>query len=231
MDFIGEAFGEAYRLVTAGDEAVLHAIWVTLLCTTTAVTLAALVAFPLGAWLGIHRRDGRGPLVFVMRIGMFTPTVVVGLLVFGLLQREGPLASLDMLYTKAAIVMGEFLLAFPLIVVLTHGATSALDRRVHETARTLGAGGFRTLLAVMGEVRVGLVAAYLAGFARCLSELGVVMLVGGNFEMRTRTLASTISLEVRRGDFARGLACGLILLVLAVGTALLAHHLGKERRS
>jgi len=155
----------------------------------------------------------------------------VGLLVFSVLSRRGPLGSLDLLYTKGAIVAGEFLLAFPLIVVLTHGASAALDRRVHETARTLGAGRFRTLLAVLSEVRVGLVAAYLAGFARCLSELGVVMTVGGNLQMRTRTLASTISLEVRRGDFARGLACGLILLVLALGTALLAHHLGKERRA
>lgn len=231
MDFVGEGFAEAFRLVTTGDGEVLHAVWVTLLCTTTAVTLAALVAFPVGAWLGIHRRDGRGALVFLMRIGMFTPTVVVGLLVFALLQRRGPLASLDLLYTQGAIVFGEFLLAFPLIVVLVHGSTSVLDRRVHETARTLGAGSFGTLRAVLGEVRVGLVAAYLAGFARCLSELGVVMLVGGNFEMRTRTLASTIALELRRGDFARGLACGILLMVLATGTALVAHHLGRERRT
>ena len=231
MDFIAEGFAEAFRLVTRGDPAVLHAIWVTLLCTTVAVALAAIVAFPIGAWLGVHRRDGRGAFVFLMRIGMFTPTVVVGLLVFAVLSRRGPLGSLDMLYTKAAIIAGEFLLALPLMIVLTHGATSSVDRRAHETARTLGAGWFRSLLAVLGEVRVGLVSAYLAGFARCLSELGVVMTVGGNLEMRTRTLASTISLELRRGDFARGLACGVILLVLAVGTALLAHYLGKERRT
>ena len=231
MDFIAEGFAEAVRLLTSGDAAVLRAIQVTLLCTTVAVTLAAVVAFPLGAWLGIHRRDGRGALVFLMRIGMFTPTVVVGLLVYALLSRRGPLASLDMLYTKGAIIFGEFLLAFPLLVVLVHGATAAQDRRVHETARTLGANWGQTLRAVLGEVRVGVVAAYLAGFARCLSELGVVMTVGGNLEMRTRTLASTISLELRRGDFARGLACGLILMLLAVGTALLAHHLGREQRS
>jgi len=231
MDFLSQGFAEAFRLVTTGDGEVLHAIWVTVLCTTTAVTLAALVALPIGAWLGVHRRDGRGGLVFLARIGMFTPTVVIGLLVFSVLSRRGALGALDLLYTKTAIVAGEFLLALPLIVTLTHGAVAALDRRVPETARTLGAGRLRTLFAVMSEVRVALVAAFLAGFARCLSELGVVMTVGGNLEMRTRTLASTISLEVRRGDFARGLACGLILLVLAVGTALLAHRLGRETRS
>jgi tungstate transport system permease protein len=108
---------------------------------------------------------------------------------------------------------------------------AALDPRVPETARTLGAGRLRVLLAVLGEARVGLVAACLAGFARCLSELGVVLLVGGNFRLETRTLAAQITLEVRRGDFGRGLAAGLILMVLAVGAALSAHHLSREART
>jgi tungstate transport system permease protein len=231
VDFFLDGIAEAFRLVATGDSEVFHAVWVTVFCSTTAVTLAALVAFPYGAWLGIRRRDGRGVQVFLVRVGMFTPTVVVGLLVYGLVSRQGILGGLDLLYTKGAIIAGEFLLAFPLIVALTHGATSALDRRVPETARTLGAGPFRTLHAVLGEVRVGLVAAYLAGFARCLSELGVVLLVGGNFRMETRTLASTITLEIRKGEFGKGLASGLILLVLAVGTAMLAHRLSREART
>lgn len=231
MEFFLEGIREAFSLVLRGDAHVLHAIWVTVLCSTTAVTLAAAVAFPYGAWLGIHRRDGRGFQVFVLRVGMFTPTVVVGLLVYGLLSRHGIFGGLDLLYTKSAIIIGEFLLAFPLIVALTHGAVSSLDRRVPETAKTLGAGRLRVLHTVLGEVRVGLVAACLAGFARCLSELGVVMLVGGNFKMETRTLASTITLEVRKGEFGQGLAAGFVLLVLAVGTAMLAHRLSREARA
>jgi tungstate transport system permease protein len=231
VEFFLDGIVEAFRLVVRGDTEVLHAVWVTVLCTTTAVTLAAVVAFPYGAWLGVHRRDGRGVQVFLMRVGMFTPTVVVGLLVYGLVSRQGLLGGLDLLYTKGAIILGEFLLAFPLIVALTHGATSALDRRVPETARTLGAGRLRVLHAVLGEVRVGLVAAYLAGFARCLSELGVALLVGGNFKMETRTLATTITLEVRRGEFGKGLASGIVLLFLAVGTAMLAHRLSRETRT
>jgi tungstate transport system permease protein len=231
VDFFLEGCLEAFRLVFRGDPAMFHAVWVTVLCTTTAVTMAAVVAFPYGAWLGVHRRDGRGLQVFLMRVGMFTPTVVVGLLVYGLLSRQGILGGLGLLYTKGAIIAGEFLLAFPLIVALTHGSTSALDRRVPETARTLGAGRLRVLHAVLGEVRVGLVAAYLAGFARCLSELGVVLLVGGNFRLETRTLASTITLEVRKGEFGTGLAAGIILLVLAVTTAMLAHRLSREARA
>ncbi|MEN8149101.1 MAG: ABC transporter permease [Planctomycetota bacterium] len=231
MDFFIEGVREAARLVLSGEPEVYHAVWVTILCTTTAVTLAALLAFPAGAWLGLHRRDGRGLLVFLVRVGMFTPTVVVGLVVYGLISRQGIFGGLGLLYTKTAIVIGEAILAFPLIVTLTHGAVSGLDHRVPETAKTLGAGRLRILHTVLGEVRVGLVAAYLAGFARCLSELGVVLLVGGNFRMETRTLASTITLEVRKGQFGKGLACGIILLVLAVTAAMLAHRLGREART
>lgn len=228
MDFILDGFAEAWRLVAAGDRAVLHAILVTVVCTASAATLAAISGFVYGTWLGVHRRDGRGLQVFLMRVGMFTPTVVVGLLVYAMLSRRGPLGGLDLLYTPGAIVAGEFLLAFPLLVTLTHGAVAALDRRVPETARTLGAGRLRTLLTVMGEVRVGLVAAYLAAFARCLSELGVALTVGGSIAMRTRTLSATITHEARRGEFGRAMACGVLLLVLAVGTALLAHRLSRE---
>ncbi len=228
MEFFAEGFVEAFRLIARGDPAVLHAVYVTVLCTVTAVALASLAAFPCGAWLGIHRRDGRGLLVFLIRVGMFTPTVVVGLFVYGLVSRQGLFGGLSLLYTKGAVISGEFLLAFPLVTALTHGAASALPRRVAETARTLGAGRIRVLLTVLGEVRTGLAAAVLAGAARCLSELGVVLLVGGNLRMATRTLASTITLEVRRGEFGRGLASGVILLVLAVGAALLAHRLSRE---
>lgn len=230
MDFIVEGVREAFRLLSAGDREILHAIGVTLGCTLTAVTIAALLAFPYGAWLGTHRRQGQGFQVFVMRVGMFAPTVVVGLLVYGMLSRRGLLGGLDLLYTKAAIILGEVLLAFPLLVVLVHGAAAALDPRVAETARTFGAGSFGTLRAVLGEIRVALVAAYLAGLARCFSELGVALTVGGNLRFRTRTLASTITLELRKGEFGKALAAGLILLVLAVGAALLAHRLSRESR-
>jgi tungstate transport system permease protein len=230
VDFFLDGLVEAGRLVARGDREVLHAVLVTLLCSTSATILAAAVAFPYGAWLGLRRPDGRGVQVFLMRVGMFTPTVVVGLIVYGLLSRRGVLGSLDLLYTRAAIVAGEFLLAFPLVVTLVHGAAAALPRRVAETARTLGAGRLRVLRTVLGEMRVALVAAFLAAFARCLSELGVVMLVGGNLRMETRTLSSTIALEIRRGEFGRGLAAGIVLLVLAVSAAMIAHRLGREAR-
>jgi len=232
MDFLLDGFAEAWRVVARGDAEVLHAVYVSVLCSFTAVSLAALVAFPYGAWLGLRRcgsESGGGFQIFLLRVGMFTPTVVVGLIVYGLLSRRGVLGSLDLLYTKGAIIAGEVVLAFPLIAVIVHGVVAGLDRRVEETARTLGAGRLRTLRTVLGEVRPALIAAYLTGLARCFSELGVALTVGGNLRLRTRTLSSTITLELRRGEFALGLANGIILLVLAVGAALLAQRLSREK--
>ncbi len=231
MEFLLEGLLEAWRLVAVGDAHVLHAVWVTLMCTGLAVGLAAAVALPYGAWLGRTRPDGGGLQVFVMRVGMFVPTVVVGLLVYSLLSRRGLLGGLELLYTKGAIIGGEVLLVFPLIVTLTHGAVASLDPIVAETARTLGASSWRVNLTLMSEARTGLVAACLAACARCLSELGVALVAGGGLAMRTRTLSATITYELSRGNFSRGLASGIILLVLAVGVALLAHRLGREARA
>jgi tungstate transport system permease protein len=230
VEFLLDGLRQAAALVARGDPEIFHAIYVSLLCSILAVSLAAILAIPYGIWLGFNRREGQGVQVFLMRVGMFTPTVVVGLLVYGLLSRRGILGSLDLLYTKGAIVIGEFLLALPLMVVMTHGAAAAIDQRVLETARTFGAGHVRTLLLITGEMRVALVSVYLAGLARCFSELGVVMAVGGNFRLRTRTLSSTISLELQKGEFDTALACGIILMILACGAALLAHRLAREHR-
>ncbi len=229
MDFLLDGLAEAWRVVARGDREVLHAVYVSVFCSFTAVSLAALVAFPYGAWLGLTRRAKGGFQIFLLRVGMFTPTVVVGLIVYGILSRRGMLGSLDLLYTKGAIIAGEVMLAFPLLAVIVHGVVAGLDRRVEETARTLGAGRMRTLWTVLGEVRPALIAAYLTGLARCFSELGVALTVGGNLRMRTRTLSSTITLELRRGEFALGLANGIILLVLAVGAALLAQRLSRDK--
>ena len=230
MDWLWNGLLEAGRLVFGGDAHTYHAVYVSVLCTFSSITLAALIAIPYGAWLGVYRPRGTAPQVFLLRVGMAFPTVVIGLLIFGLLSRRGPLGGLDMLYTKSAIIAGEFILAFPLLATLAHGATASLDRRVVETALTLGAGRWRALFMVLGEVRVGLAAAYLAAFGRCITELGIAITVGGNLRLRTRTLPSSIQLEIGRGDFAAALAPGILLLVLACGAALITHRLSREAK-
>jgi len=230
VDFLWGGVREAVRLLLEGDRATYHAVWVSLFCTMLAISCAALLAVPYGAWLGLYRPRGWRVQVFALRVGMSFPTVVIGLLVYGLLSRSGPLGQLGLLYTKGAIVAGELLLAFPLLGTLAHGAAASLDARVAETALTLGAGRWRALLKSLGEARVPLAAAYLASFGRCITELGIAITVGGNLRMRTRTLPSTIQLELGRGDFASALAPGILLLVLACAAALVTHRLSREAR-
>lgn len=230
MGFLWDGVCEAVRLVLRGDPQTFHAVWVSLECTVVSVSVAFLLAVPLGAWLALYRPRGQGVCVFALRVGMSVPTVVIGLLVFGLLSRRGPLGELDLLYTRSAIIAGELLLAFPLLGTLAHGAAAGVEPTALETALTLGASRVRALLTVLGELRVALVGAYLAAFGRCISELGIATTVGGNLHMRTRTLPSTIQLELARGDFAKALAPGLLLLVLAATAVVGAHYLSREAR-
>ena len=231
MEFLWEGLREAVRLVAGGDRDTYHAVYVSLLCTLCAVTLAALIAIPYGAWLGLYRPRAQRFQVFCLRVGMVLPTVLIGLIVFAFLSRRGLLGGLDLLYTKTAIICGEFMLAFPLLGTLAHAATASVEPEAVETSLTLGASRWRTLCKVLGEVRVGVAAAYLATFGRCITELGIAITIGGNLRMRTRTLPSTIQLELTRGDFAAALAPGFVLLLLACVVALLAYRLAREAKA
>lgn len=227
MELLLDGIQEALRLVFTGDAQTYHAVWVSLSCTLTALGLAAIAAIPYGAWLGFYRPRARIQILF-LRAGMSVPTVLIGLLVFTLLSRRGLLGELDLLYTKTAIITGEFLLAFPLLGTLSHGIAATLKPVVVESSLTLGASRGRALLSALGECRPALVGAILAGFGRCLTELGIAITVGGNLAMDTRTLPSTIQLELSAGRFSHALAPGLILLVLAFGVALLSYAGSRE---
>ncbi len=229
MDFFWEGVQEAFRLIASGDKQVLHAVFVSVFCTVIAIGSAALLAIPYGAWLGLYRPRTSKLQAMLLRVGMFIPTVVVGLIIFGLLSNRGLLGSADLLYTKLAIILGEFLLAFPIIGSLSYAAVVDLDLTALETARTLGAGRLRAMVTMLSEVRVSVMTAFLMAFARCFSELGVAITVGGNLEMRTRTLASTIVLDLSRGRFAEAMAPGLILILIAILITAVALLLAREK--
>jgi tungstate transport system permease protein len=231
MDFFGEGFREAFRLLFAGDADTWHAIFLSLWTSFLALALGGGLGVPLGTWLGVVRPRGGRVVVFVLYVGMAMPTVVIGLLLYGLFSRRGPLAGLDLLYTPWAIVIGQALLAFPIFASLAHGAASGLDRRVLETARTHGGGTALTMRLALGESRTALVAATMLAFGRCVTELGIALAVGGSIRMHTRTLPSLITLDTSRGEFGRALAAGAILVLLACGAAAVAFViLGKSRR-
>ncbi len=229
LNLMAHGLYEAGRLIASGDALVFAAAGRSLAISVAAVLLAGVVAIPLGVLLADKAFPGRTLLVLTLRGGMGMPTVLVGLLGFALFSRRGPLGGFDLLYSPEAIAICETFLAFPIVVSWTHAAVSGLDPRYAETSRTLGATAPRRWWTLAKEVRLSLVLALLTAFARCFSELGIAMMVGGNIKHRTRTLATATALETSRGEFVRGMAMSLILLVIAVLVALAAAALTRAR--
>lgn len=227
---LADGLAEAWLLIRSADpfvfDAALRSLWVSM----SAVAFAALIGVPLGCLFARPTTPGRGPVVFIARTAMAFPTAFIGILCFFLFARDGALGALDLLYTPWAIVAGEMILALPIVFSMTQGAIATLDRRVHETALTLGAGPFRRQLALLSEARTGVLLGILTGLARCMTELGIAVLVGGNITGRTRTLSGSIVLETSQGKYARGLAMGIILLVMALGVTGILVFLSSERR-
>jgi tungstate transport system permease protein len=186
----------------------------------TSVVAIALVAPPsigLGFLLAKRRFPGRRVLVVLVQALLSFPTVVIGLLIYLLLSRRGPLGFLELLFSPTAIVAGYMLISLPILVVFTIAAVQGADPRVYETARCLGATRLQASLTTLWEVRFGVLAAVVNGFGRVVSEVGCAIMVGGNILGLTRNVPTAIALETSRGDFAQGIALGLVLMVVALG--------------
>ncbi len=210
------------RLLLAPDPEVYAIAWLSLRVSLSATGLAALLAVPLGALIGLREFKGKRAVTLLFNTFLALPTVVVGLVVYGLLSRQGPLGVLGMLYTPGAMIMAQAVLAFPLLTALTIAAVTTLDRRVEPTMLTLGATRAQAGWAVLAEARMAVLAALAAGFGRVVTEVGAAIMVGGNIRGYTRTFTTAIALETSKGDFALGMALGIILLVVALGVNLLA---------
>lgn len=219
---------EALRLLLSLDASVVDAAVRSLWVSVIAVSAASLAGISIGLLLARKHFPGRSVFVVLFRIGMSVPTVLIGLLCYGLLSRRGMFGELELLYTTWAIILGEFFLALPIVVTLTHGAISKLDRRVFETAWTLGVGTFQRVMTYLCEARLAITLAVLTAFSRCFTELGIAMMVGGNITGRTRTLTTATALETARGHFASGVAMSLILLSIAMLVTLAIAVLSRE---
>jgi tungstate transport system permease protein len=228
MGLIWTGLRDAFHLLITFDPLVMSAAWRSLWISTLAVAFAVAIGLPVGTALARARFRGSRLLVMSFRAGMAVPTVFIGVVCYALFSRRGPLGPLELLYSPWAIVVGELLLALPIVVAITHGAMKALDPRVMETALTLGAGRFARWRTYLSEARVGVVLAILTAFARCVTELGIAMMVGGNIKDRTRTLATATALEAGKGEFARAIAMGLLLLVIALAVTVFIVSLSKE---
>jgi tungstate transport system permease protein len=181
-----------------------------------ATVAACAIGVPLGVWLGTSVFPGRRALLLLLNTALALPTVVVGLGIYLLLSRHGPLGSLGLLFTWQAIVVAELVLAIPIAAALSAAAVQAADPRIRRTALTLGSGNLRAAWMVVLEVRAPLAAAVAIAFGRVLSEVGAALIVGGNIRHQTRTLTTAITLATSQGDFALAIALGLVLLALAL---------------
>lgn len=214
---------DALTLVVTLDREVWEVTTVSLQVSLVAMGLALVLAVPAGYLLAGARAPVAEASSGVLHSLAALPTVVVGLTLYFVLSASGPLGWMDLLYTKAAMVVGQTVLAFPIVAALTLGAVRRLPATARETMRTIGIGGASRMWVVLNEVRPAVVSAALIAFARVFTELGAAVILGGNIRYHTRTLTTVIALEHTRGDDARALAMGMVLLGVALAVNLVVH--------
>ena len=210
---------QAVEFIVGRDAALLEIVGLSLRVTGTALLFSTLLGIPLGVFLGLKRFVARRLVIAFLYTGMGFPPVVVGLGVYMLLSRSGPLgrvgwAFVPSLFTPAAMVLAQTIIALPLVAGFTMAAVMAVDPGLRQQVQSLGATSWQTGLTILLEARMGVVTAIIAGFGSIISEVGAVMMVGGNIEHSTRVLTTAIVLETNKGDFGLAIALGLILLAL-----------------
>lgn len=215
MEALWEGLKEAVRLIAEGDAELRDIALRTIFVSGIATLLAMVAGVPLGYGLARGRFRGRTVLLGVVNTGMGMPPVVMGLIVWLMLVRSGPFGGLDLIYTKRAMVIAQFLIATPLVVGFTAAAVQSLPRDLPDLLAVLGAGRLRSLLLLAREANLGLLAAIMAGFGAVVSEVGASMTVGGNLQGSTRVLTTAIVTETSRGNNDRAIALGIILLAMA----------------
>lgn len=215
MDLFADSLREALRLLLHGNRYVLDVVLLSLRVSGLAVLLGVLVGLPVGILVGVTRFRARGLVIALIHTGFALPPVVVGLFVYMMLSRAGPAGGLELLFTPAAMVLAQALLAAPYVAGISLAAVQAVPGDVRLQARALGAAPLHAVWMQVREARLGIGAAIVAAFGAVISEVGAVMMVGGNIAGETRVMTTAIVLETRRGNFATAMALGLMLLVLA----------------
>lgn len=228
MDYILEGIKNAFKMIGTLDREMLAIVFVSLKVSTLSIVLAALVGVPLGFYVAEKDFWGKRGVITLLNTLMALPTVVIGLLGYSFLSRRGPLGALALLYTPTAMVIGLLILALPIVAALSLSALQGIDVRVKKTAWTLGATSFQTALTILNEGRFAIFAAIIAAFGRVFSEVGISMMLGGNIKGYTRNITTAIALETGKGEFALGLALGIILLLVAFFVNIIFHYFQKK---
>ncbi len=230
MSFLLEGIAAAFGLILSFDPEVYGIVYLSLKVSVWATVAASAAGIPPGVWLAMHRFRGKGVILLCLNTLTALPTVVVGVFMYGLICRRGIFGDLDLLFTPAGIVSGLAVLIVPLVTNLTVSAIRGIDPRLVLTCRALGATGLQTAWKAMQEARFAVIAAVVVAFGRVVSEVGIAMMLGGNIRGYTRTITTAIALETSKGEFALGMALGIILMGLAFAVNAAIFMLQGDRR-
>ena len=216
MTDLWQGFIKAIELIISLDPDVVDVAGRSLMLSVTSSLLASLICMPLASLIHFHSFRGKRFLISLIQTFYSVPTVAVGLFVFVLISRAGPLGGIGLLFSPMAIVVGQMVLITPILLGLTISALSGVDKTIADTARSLGASGFQTAIVVLREARFAVMAAVIMGFGRAISEVGISLMVGGNIKGFTRVITTAISLETSKGDLELSIALGIILIFIAL---------------
>ena len=225
MDFYAESLYQAFSLIISADAALTEVFWLSVKVSLTALLIACALGLPLGAFLAVERFSGRSILIGVINTLMGMPPVVVGLIVYLHLSRSGPLGWMGLLYTPKAMIIAQVILITPIIVALSCQIVEDLQEDYHDLFASLCVPGHIAVFSYIYDARYSLLTVVLAGFGRAVSEVGAVIVVGGNIDHLTRVMTTTIALETSKGELELALALGLILMLKALFINALGLHI------
>lgn len=228
MNQIINAFFEAIHLLVTLDPEVMEITLRTLYISITSTVIAALIAVPAGGYIHFRKFRGKRTLINIIQTLYSMPTVLVGLLVFLLISSQGPLGSLELLFTPGGMIMGQTILVLPIIAGFTILALSGVKNEIRDLSLSLGASEFQAIQTIMSEAKYALLGAIILGFGRAISEVGVAMMIGGNIRGYTRVITTTMSLETSKGNVELSIALGIILLAIALIINLMLNYVQEK---
>ena len=215
MDFLLNGFAEAFNLLLNGNLETYSAIKATLYTSSVSILFAVIMGFPLGFSLGFYDFKGRKILRLLSDTALAMPTVAIGLILYAFITRNGPLGSLNLLFTLKAVMLGQFVLALPIIISLTASVVENMEKKHYLTILNLRLAPAKLVFCVLYELRYALMVVIATAYGRIVAEVGVAMMIGGNIKYFTRTITTAVSLETNKGEFAMGIALAMVLIFIA----------------
>lgn len=215
MNYLTEGFINAFILLFQGNPETYDAVFTTVKVSSFSILISLILGLPCGFALSYYDFPGKRHIRAIVDTLLALPTVVVGLLVYAFITRRGPLGDFNLLFATSGIVVGQVILILPIVISLSASGIESLDERLRSTLVTLGAGPKRILISTLYESRFAVMTAAATAYGRAISEVGVSMMVGGNIKWHTRTITTAITLETGKGEFAMGIALGIVLLMIS----------------